>query len=85
MIYQNHSEKKNMIAARKSIHLAKNLVEGTILKESDLIMKRPGNGISPMQMNLVLGKKVVTDVKKDTPITWDELLKSQNFAKKYFF
>lgn len=68
------SEQKNMTAARKSIHLAKNIEKGTRLKDSDLIMKRPGDGISPMEMNLVVGKKVNLDLKEDTQLKWQNLL-----------
>jgi N,N'-diacetyllegionaminate synthase len=51
------TEQKNMLVARKSIHLVKPIVKGHIISESDLIMKRPGDGISPMLMEQVVGKK----------------------------
>ena len=60
------TEKKNMLVGRKSIHLSKDLSKGHILSEGDLIMKRPGDGISPMQMATVVGKKLV----KDFPIDY---------------
>jgi sialic acid synthase SpsE len=60
------TEKKNMLVGRKSIHLSKDLPQGHILSEEDLIMKRPGDGISPMQMATVVGKKLV----KDFPIDY---------------
>ena len=62
------SEIKNKEIARKSIHAAKDLAAGTILMETDLIMKRPGTGLSPMKVNEVLGKKLVI------PIAADEIL-----------
>lgn len=60
------SEIKNKTIARKSIHTKHDLREGHILQEADLIMKRPGNGISPMDMHYVLGKKLSRDVDSDT-------------------
>ena len=42
------SEIKNMVVARKSIHYAMDLEAGTTIEMKHLVMKRPGNGISPM-------------------------------------
>ena len=58
------SETKNKPIARKSIHLAKSLSKGLIITEGDLIMLRPGDGISPMQMNWVIGKTVRKDLEE---------------------
>lgn len=67
------SERKNIEIARKSIHLDKNLPSGHILTESDLIMKRPATGISPMLLELVLGKKLNKDLEEDHQIQWTDL------------
>jgi N-acetylneuraminate synthase len=67
------SEIKNIYIARRSIHLANSLFAGHQLIESDLIMKRPGNGISPMQIDEVTGKKIKTNLQKDTLLTWEDL------------
>jgi N-acetylneuraminate synthase/N,N'-diacetyllegionaminate synthase len=58
------SEVKNRIVARKSIHLNKDVFAGHIILFSDLIMKRPGDGISPMKVELVIGKRVNWELKK---------------------
>jgi N,N'-diacetyllegionaminate synthase len=50
------SEAKNMAIARKSIHLAQDCATGHVLRASDLTMMRPGDGISPMRMDHVIGK-----------------------------
>lgn len=52
------SEIKNIPIARKSIHVNRNLISGDILKESDLIMKRPGDGISPMEVRKIIGRTI---------------------------
>lgn len=69
----SNSERKNIAIARKSIHTAKGLKKGQLLTEGDLIMKRPGTGISPMNMELVVGKKLLTDLDEDTLITFKDL------------
>jgi N-acetylneuraminate synthase len=50
------SEMKNMAIARKSIHLAHDCATGHVLRASDLTMMRPGDGISPMRMDDIIGK-----------------------------
>lgn len=50
------SEMKNINIARKSIHLAVDKRSGEKLSIEDLMMLRPGDGISPMQMDELLGK-----------------------------
>lgn len=53
----SNSELKNVQPARKSIHLSTDLPKGTILTIDHLIMLRPGNGISPMEYQEIIGKK----------------------------
>ncbi|HWZ21751.1 MAG TPA: N-acetylneuraminate synthase [Cytophagaceae bacterium] len=67
------SELKNINVARRSIHLQNDIQEGHIIKESDIIMKRPGNGISPMQMEKVIGKKIIKSLKADEMLKWEYL------------
>lgn len=49
------SEKPNMLIARKSIVASCSIKEGETLDESNLSIKRPGNGISPMRWDEVVG------------------------------
>lgn len=64
------SEKRNKEIARKSIHIAKDVKAGQVITWDDLIMKRPGSGISPMQAPDVLGKKIRTDLAADTLLNY---------------
>lgn len=67
------NEIKNILIARKSIHLSKKLTKGTIILESDLIMKRPGDGISPMLIDQVIGKRVNTDFDVEHKLSWENI------------
>jgi sialic acid synthase SpsE len=59
--------------ARRSI-IAKNKInKGQVIEEKDLVIKRPGLGIHPSQIALVVGKKAVKDIEEDEPITWQML------------
>lgn len=69
----SESEKKNINIARKSIHLQNELSSGQIIKSNDLIMKRPGDGISPMQIDQIIGKKTLLDLKKDYKLTFKDI------------
>lgn len=62
------SEKKNIEIARKSIVAARDIVKGEILSESNLAVKRPGNGISPMRWNEVVGSRAIRDFCEDEVI-----------------
>jgi len=56
------SELPNRAIARKSIHLRRALNNGHIIDRGDLIMLRPGDAISPMRIDEVVGKKVQRDL-----------------------
>lgn len=59
------SEKENLSVARKSIVAAREIKKGELLGENNLTTKRPGNGISPMKWNEVIGTYAVKDFKED--------------------
>ena len=69
----SESEKKNINIARKSIHIKNDLTSGHIIKMEDLIMKRPGDGISPMQLDQIVGKKTLAVLKKDNKLTFKDI------------
>jgi N,N'-diacetyllegionaminate synthase len=68
----SNSEQKNISIARKSVHLNKDLAIGSIITASDLIMKRPGDGISPMEYEELIGKKINKDLKSDYKLSLDD-------------
>ena len=59
------SEQKNMTVARKSIVALDSIKRGEILSELNITTKRPGNGISPMEWDKVIGAKANKDYKRD--------------------
>lgn len=62
------SEQPNMAVARKSIVAKCSIKKGEVLSEDNLAVKRPGNGLSPMKWDEILG----TVASKD--YTVDELI-----------
>jgi len=67
------AEKKNMLLGRKSIHIAKDLLAEHTLRAEDFEMKRPGDGISPMRLNDVLGKKIAHDLTYNHKLSWEDM------------
>lgn len=61
----SESEKKNTEIARKSIVAAKSILKGTVFSADNITVKRPGNGISPMQWDDVVGKVSTKDYQED--------------------
>lgn len=57
------SETKNIKIARKSVFIARDLPAYHVLTEEDLIMMRPGDGISPMEIDKIIGRTLSLDVK----------------------
>ena len=61
----SESEKPNMIIARKSIVANCKIQKDEIFTENNLAIKRPGNGISPMKWDDIIGSNASKDYKKD--------------------
>ncbi|WP_299125687.1 N-acetylneuraminate synthase [uncultured Tenacibaculum sp.] len=70
----SESESKNRSIARKSIHIKNKIEKGEVIKEEDIISLRPGDGISTMRWNEVVGKKANADLDEFHKITWNDLI-----------
>lgn len=57
--------------ARRSLILTRDLKKGEEIRAEDLMLKRPGTGIKPEHMDIVIGRKVTVDIAEDTVLTWD--------------
>lgn len=67
-------EKKNILIVRKSIVAKTNINKGEIYTEDNLTCKRPGNGISPMKWDELVGQHANRNYKKD------EFIKCERFV-----
>jgi len=59
------SERKNIEIARKSLVASIEIKKGDLLTEKNITVKRPGNGISPMKYDEVLGTVAKRDFNED--------------------
>lgn len=67
------AEKKSL-QFRRSLYVVQDLKAGDILTRENVRSVRPGFGLPPKYLNVVLGKHVVRGVAKGTPVTWDAIL-----------
>jgi sialic acid synthase SpsE len=65
-------EREEMFAlGRRSLIATRDLPAGTVLEPDMITRKRPGFGIPPKFMDLVLGRPLKVDVEEDEILTWD--------------
>ena len=63
------SESAARANARRSIVAVGDIAKGMVIKREMLTFKRPGSGISPSEIETVIGKTAAVDIKDDTIIT----------------
>lgn len=66
-------ERQNRQELRRSVHAARNLEAGEILTRADTEIVRPATGLSPWELETVLGEQVEDGIDAHAPITWDDI------------
>lgn len=64
----SESERPNIEVARKSLVAARDIAEGELFTYDNLAVKRPGNGISPWEIDSVVGRRAKRDFPYDSLI-----------------
>ena len=72
--YGPTENEERSLVLRRSLYIIKELAEGDELTHENVRAIRPGLGLSPRYLDLVLGKKVKRPIQRGTPLTWDVLL-----------
>ena len=67
----NKSEIEIMKVARRSLIATRDIRVGEIIKESDIAIKRPGTGIPPKFKEIVIGMKIINDIRQDETFRWE--------------
>ncbi len=62
---------KNSLKFRRSLYVAQDMKAGDLLTTETIKALRPGYGLAPKYLPILLGKKVKKDVVKGTPVSWD--------------
>ena len=71
MKFMPESERNLYKLARRSIIAQKKISKGKKIEKSDIIIKRPGFGISPKFLDIIIGRIAQRDIEEDDVITWD--------------
>ena len=67
------SELDTRRVARKSLVAARALRAGARLGAADVLIKRPGTGISPADLDKAIGRQLARDIAADEVIGWEAL------------
>ncbi len=59
---------------KRSIYVSKDIAVGDIFTNDNLKIIRPGDGLAPKFIDVVIGKKAKVSIKAGTPLNWDILL-----------
>ncbi len=57
--------------ARRSLIAARRIPKGTRIERDMIVIKRPGYGIRPKLIDLVIGRVAKVDIDEDTVLTWE--------------
>ena len=67
-------EIKNSYGMKRSLVVNKDLKSGNIITKDDIEFKRPLNGLEPNYYDIILGKKLAFNIKKDSPIQLKDII-----------
>ena len=59
---------------KRSIYVSKDIAVGGVFTNDNLKIIRPGDGLAPKFIDVVIGKKAKVSIKAGTPLNWDILL-----------
>lgn len=67
------AEKKSLLYKR-SIYVSEDIKAGEVISEKNIRVIRPALGLAPKHYDVVIGKEAKKDLKKGTPLSFDDLV-----------
>ena len=67
------AEQKN-VRFKRSIYVIKDISAGDTFTTDNIRIIRPGDGLPPKYLDVILGKKSSKNILRGTPVTWDNLI-----------
>ena len=67
------TEYETINTQRKCLYAKKDIKKGTLINKNSIAIKGPGGGILPKYLDIVIGRKAKKNIKKDFPITWENI------------
>lgn len=73
-VHYGLSEKeRSSLKFRRSLYISKDVREGDVLNEDNVRIIRPGYGLPPKYMDMILGRTATRTLQAGTPVNWDLL------------
>lgn len=69
--YGPQETEKASMQGRRSLYVTTDMKAGQVFSESNVRSVRPGLGLSPKYLEVILGKKINKAVTAGTPVSWD--------------
>ena len=71
--YGKKSSELGNIKFRRSLYFVREINKGDEITEKSIRSVRPGYGIPPKYLKKIIGKKVLSDIKKNSPVRWKDI------------
>lgn len=63
--------KREKLSGRRSLYVVKDIKKGETFTKENIKTIRPGYGLEPKYLELVLGRRAKSDIKMGTPFSWE--------------
>jgi len=72
--YEVSEKARPSLQLARSLFVVKDIKKGEVLTSENIRSIRPGYGISPKHYNDVLGKKAKAELKRGSPLAWNDII-----------
>ena len=62
---------KKSAKSHKQVNPNENIPAGSVITEDMIACKRPGTGIDPGMLSVIIGRRAVCEIKENELITWE--------------
>ena len=69
--YGRKSSESGNIKFRRSLYFIENIKAGEVIRPRHVRSIRPGYGLAPKHLDMIIGKQLKVDVERATPVAWD--------------
>jgi len=71
--YGRKSSEQGNAQFRRSLYITKDILNGQLISKDSVRSVRPGFGLAPKFLDLVIGRKAAHDLKAGTPLKWEDI------------
>ena len=78
ILYGPTEKEKASLKFRRSLYIVRDMKAGDVLTRENLRAVRPGLGLPPKHIDVLMGKTVIRDVLRGTPVCWEMIDSAAN-------